>query len=155
MQEEKIFKDVLKKNKMRVTGTRLKIFKLFMKIEEHVTVEEVYHRVRRSDPSIGYATVHRTLKLLAGHGLAREIDLGDRVSRFEHVLDHKHHDHLVCLECGRTIEFLCPQIESQQKRIVEQYQFRPEQHRLQIYGTCETCWKKKKKGGRTYAGVTG
>ena len=153
MAEEQIFKDILKKNKLRVTATRLKIFKLFMKTEEHVTVEEMYNRVRKSDPGIGYATVHRTLKLLAAHDLARELDLGDRVWRYEHILDHEHHDHLVCLGCGRTIEFLCPQIETRQERIVEQYKFRPERHRLQIYGWCETCWKKRKKGELAHAGT--
>ena len=154
MGEEQYFKEVLKKNRMRITGTRLTIFKVFLKIQEHITVEALYNRIRRRHPHIGYATVHRTLKLLVKHGLAREVDFGDRISRFEHTYDHDHHDHLVCQKCRKTIEFYCPEIEEYQNKVTRHHRFHPLKHKMQIFGYCEECWKKMKKE-QVHAGQTG
>lgn len=154
MNEEKIFRETLKKNGMRVTGTRLVVLKAFLKVEEHVTVERLYDRVKKRHPQIGYATVHRTLKLLARHGLAREIEFGDRISHFEHTYEHDHHDHLVCQQCGKTIEFVCPEIEEFQAKVVRHHRFQPIRHKLQIFGYCEECRGKTQKE-KGHAGQTG
>ena len=82
-----------------------------MKREEHTTAEELYGIVKKRDRTIGQATVYRVVRLLCEAGLAREVDFGDGVMRYEHLYEHKHHDHLICRSCGRTVEVCDPVIE--------------------------------------------
>jgi Fur family ferric uptake transcriptional regulator len=93
--------------------------------------------VRRKYPGIGYTTVYRTMKLLCEAGLASERHFDDGVTRFE--IEHEHHDHLVCLRCGKIVEFECSMIESAQDRIVNEYGFRLLRHRHELYGHCPSC----------------
>jgi Fur family ferric uptake transcriptional regulator len=93
--------------------------------------------VRRKYPGIGYTTVYRTMKLLCEAGLASERHFDDAVTRFE--IQHEHHDHLVCLRCGKIVEFECAMIESAQDRIVQEYGFRLLRHRHELYGHCPSC----------------
>jgi Fur family ferric uptake transcriptional regulator len=104
----------------------------------------LFKRVSEKHPSIGHATVFRTMKLLKEADLAREISLGDKKTRFEHNFGHKHHDHLVCRACGRVIEVLNDKIEELQEKLCREHGFLPEQHHLEIFGLCRECQKKKK-----------
>lgn len=144
--EEQIFRDILKNKGMRITNPRLNILNVFLSIEKHVSVEELFTTARASVPGTGYATVHRTLKLLCECGLARQVDLGDRISRFEHNYNHEHHDHLICTVCGKTIEFHCVIIEEKQEKVAKQHGFTYTSHKMQIYGCCSTCRLAAEKG---------
>ena len=88
---------------------------------------------------VGIVTVFRTLKSLTACGIAREITLGDGLTRFEHSYHHPHHHHIVCTECHKAIEFISPELESIQDAIVRKYHFQALHHRFQIYGLCEDC----------------
>ncbi len=79
------------------------------------------------------------MKLLAECRLAREIDLADGITRYEHLFNHEHHDHMICMECGTSIEFLNAEIESVQDAASEQLGFKVLDHKLQIYGVCRKC----------------
>ena len=70
---------------------------------------------------IGIATVYRTMNLVCEAGLAREIELGDGNIRYEHLLGHEHHDHLVCVKCGAFEEIINSKIEKEQKAIAQQF----------------------------------
>ena len=100
----------------------------------HITGEELYQRVREKHPQIGYTTVYRTMKLLCEAGLASERHFDDGVTRFE--IEHEHHDHLVCMRCGKIVEFECSMIEQAQNEIVKRYGFRLLRHRHELYGHC-------------------
>ncbi|MEF2678972.1 MAG: transcriptional repressor, partial [Bilophila wadsworthia] len=105
-----IFRSFLKNKGLRNTPQRQQIMEVFFNESGHLTTEEIYDRVRKEDPSLGQATVYRTMKLLCEAGLAREVRFGDGLARYEHAAD-AHHDHLICENCGRNIEVVDSQIE--------------------------------------------
>lgn len=127
---------------LRHTHQRAVILDAFLSTERHVSIDELYRLVRRRDSSIGYTTVYRTMKILSEAGLCGEIDIGDGVLRFEHKYGHGHHDHLICMKCGRLIEVVKPVIERLQDGLAKEHGFTPLTHRLQIFGLCKRCLKK-------------
>ena len=138
-----IFKQYLRKNGMLHSEQRKQILDIFLETEEHPTIGDLYELVRKKTPIIGLATVYRTMKVICGAGLAREVDFGDGVRRFEHEYRHQHHDHLVCLKCGRIIEVMSPEIEKLQQSLAKKHRFTAVRHRMEIFGTCRTCKRKK------------
>lgn len=138
-----IFETFIDSKGLRHTSQRETILDTFLTTEKHVSAEELYKIVKRRDHAIGYTTVYRALKLLSACGLAREIDFGDGISRFEHNYGHRHHDHLVCTRCGRFIEVLKPNIEKLQDELAKEHKFTPMSHKLQIFGICSRCRKSR------------
>ena len=134
-----VFMDYLQANKLKLTPHRELILETFLENEGHRSVEDIYHTVKSLDPRIGYTTVYRTMKLLITCGLAREIELADGITRYEHLFNHEHHDHLVCMECGNSFEFYNPEIEAVQDAASAQLGFKVLDHKLQIYGVCRDC----------------
>lgn len=128
---------------MRDTLQRELILQIFLRREGHISAEQLYDLVKKRDPSIGQATVYRALKLLIEAGLAREIDFGDGVIRYEHKYNHPHHDHLICRGCGKTLEVVDSVIEKLQKRVAESYGFELTDHEMYLYGYCENCRQKR------------
>ncbi len=139
--EIKILNEFLAGEKLRPSRQREIILRQFLSIERHITAEELYDILKKKNPAIGFATVHRNLKLFSRCGLARGVSLGDRKTHYEHIYKHKHHDHLICRKCGRTSEFFEPTIEKLQKGIAGKFDFTIENHTLQIYGLCRRCNK--------------
>jgi Fur family ferric uptake transcriptional regulator len=128
------------KKGLRSTSQRRLIVDTFFGGAPHMTIEELLTQVRSRDKGIGYATVYRTLKLLAECGVASERRFGDGLSRYELADDASaHHDHLICTTCGRIIEFEEPRIEALQEEIARQYGFRVTSHKHEMYGTCPDC----------------
>jgi Fur family ferric uptake transcriptional regulator len=137
--ELRAFKRYLERRQLKQTPHRRLILETFIENEGHRSVEDIYNNVRERDPKVGYTTIYRTMKLLSDAGLAREVDLGDGMTRYEHLYNHKHHDHMICTECGRSIEFLNPEIEKIQDQASRKLDFKVTDHRLQIYGLCRSC----------------
>ena len=98
--------------------------------------------VKKLYPSIGFATVYRTLKLLCEAGLCRELKFEDGITRYEHLYGHQHHDHLVCTRCGKFIEIIEPEIEKLQEKLFKKHKFLPQRHRMELYGICKKCRKR-------------
>ncbi len=136
-----VFRQYLKKKGMLISCQREQILDIFLKMEKHVTVDELYIRARKKNPKIGLATVYRAMKIICDAGLAREVYFGDGVRRFEHKYGHQHHDHLVCTKCGRVVEVLSPEIEKLQERLAKKHNFTPSNHKMEIFGTCGRCKK--------------
>jgi Fur family ferric uptake transcriptional regulator len=124
---------------LRSTRQRDSILDVFLSTHQHVSVEELYLKVKAVNPGVGQATVYRTLKLFVEAGLAREILLHDGQTRYEHVLVGEHHDHLVCTGCNAIIEFKNETIESLQDEIAARHGFMIRSHKLEIYGLCSNC----------------
>jgi Fur family ferric uptake transcriptional regulator len=118
------------------------ILDIFLLEPGHVSSEELYAKVKRRDASIGQATVYRTLKLLAGCGLAEAVSFADGFTRYEPHFGAEHHDHLICEVCGRTIEIMDPVIETRQVELAEKYGFTLARHRMDLYGLCPKCRSK-------------
>jgi Fur family ferric uptake transcriptional regulator len=135
--------DALLARGMRQTGPRRTVAEVFFTStdEEHLGLDEIHRRARRRDRRIGYATVYRTMKLLAELGFAHERHFGKGTGAVQYELagDRKHHDHLICTKCGRIVEFEEPRIESLQEQVARAHGFTITSHRHEIYGLCDRC----------------
>jgi Fur family ferric uptake transcriptional regulator len=129
----------LEEKNLKRTRQREAILEVFLSTTGHITSEDLYQSIRAQHPRIGYTTVYRTMKILCDAGLATERRFDDGVTRYE--IRHEHHDHLVCLRCGKIVEFECSMIESAQDRIADEYGFRLLRHRHELYGHCSGCQK--------------
>jgi len=138
-----IFAEFIARQKLKMTPQRRRILEVFLAGEGHITSEELYQKVRRGNPTIGQATVYRTLRLLAGAGLAKVVDFGDGVLRYEILYGQSHHDHLICEACGANVEVVDPSIERLQEEVASRHGFALTGHRLYLYGICPECQKKK------------
>lgn len=138
-QEEKILENYLAAKNLKHSGQRKIIMDIFLKHEKHLTANELYRVVQKKYPQVGFATIYRTLKLLCDSGLCRELKLEDGTTRYEHLYGHRHHDHLICTQCGRFVEVVDPEIERLQQKLAEAQGFQAERHQLEIYGVCKKC----------------
>lgn len=136
---EEQFIDYLARKRLKNTSQRMIILKAFLKQDSHLSTEDFYLKLRKKHPGIGYATVHRTLKLFAECGIASERNFGDGQMRFEVCYANAHHDHLVCTACGKIIEFENQQIEQLQIDVAREHNFSIRDHRLELYGLCHSC----------------
>ena len=124
---------------LRQTKQRDMILDVFLSAGRHITAGELYEAVSRDHPEIGFATVQRNLNLFCESGIAEEIKIGRQKTRYEQKIGQEHHDHLICLKCGRFIEVRDPKIEKLQDRLAMVNGFRPLRHKLEIYGICRNC----------------
>ncbi|MFC1514789.1 Fur family transcriptional regulator [Candidatus Omnitrophota bacterium] len=136
-----IFEHFLREKDLRLTYQRKKILDIFLKTEKHLSVEDLYDIVKKKDKRIGQTTVFRTLKLLCQAGIAQEVDLGEKMIRYEHKHGHPHHDHLICVRCGACIETVDSRIERLQEELCRKYKFTPQKNRMEIFGLCSRCAK--------------
>lgn len=127
---------------LRYTQQRETIAEAFCEAAGHVTIEELLLAIKERDSSIGFATVYRTLKLFTELGLAHEREFKSGPCRYE-VADGTHHDHLICIRCGRVDEFMNEGIEALQQVISSQHKYELHSHRMELYGLCPACQKKK------------
>jgi Fur family ferric uptake transcriptional regulator len=140
-EEKEILVDHLQRAGLRRTAQRDLILETFLRTEDHLTSEDLYHLVKQKDPNVGHTTVYRTLKLLTEAGLAREVRFGDNKTYYEHHFNHDHHDHMICTNCGRVIEFYSAEIESLQDQMADNFGFQPTHHSLRMWGICHECQK--------------
>lgn len=139
---EDIFHSHLKRVGLKHTGQRDTILRTFLETRDHLSTDELHRLVKKKDAKIGFTTVYRTLKLLAECGLASEVAFHDGVARYEHQYGRRSHHHMVCTECGTSVEFFSPEIEKIEQEIGKKYKFQTTRHSFQIYGLCDTCRKK-------------
>lgn len=142
LEEKEIFLEHIQKAGLRKTAQRDLILEIFLRTEEHLTSEDLYWLVQKQDPTVGHTTVYRTLKLLTEAGLAREVRFGDNKTYYEHHFKHEHHDHMICTECGKVIEFVSPEIETLQDQMAGKFGFRLSHHSLRMWGACAECQAK-------------
>ncbi len=129
----------LKKAGLKVTLPRVKILEILEKAKDHhLSAEDVYRVLLESSEDIGLATVYRVLTQFEEAGLVIRHNFEGGHSIFE--LDHgRHHDHLVCVKCGRVEEFVDPIIEERQQEIANKAGYAITDHSLNIYGICGIC----------------
>jgi Fe2+ or Zn2+ uptake regulation protein len=112
--------------------------------DTHLTAGEIFERVRRRDPRIGYGTVYRTLHLLAGHGLIQELTFADQASRYDRRVER--HDHVLCLQCGVLLDVDVPVALIARHVAAEQSGFDISSHHTVFAGICPCC-KRAASGG--------
>ncbi len=129
------FRDYLSDQGLKFTKQRRAIAEAFYGSGDHVSLNDLLALARELHPSVGYATVYRTMKLMAASGLAAEHRFGDGYVVYEPT-DGDHHDHLICVRCGRITEFEDVEIEALQDAVALRFGFTVQSHRHEIYGLC-------------------
>ena len=138
-EEQEVFLKHIQKQGLKRTAQRDLILDVFLRTEGHLSGEDLYRLVREKDPTVGQTTVYRTLRLLTDAGLAREVRFGDGRAHYEHNYKHEHHDHMICSQCGKIIEFYSPELEAIQDAMAAKYKFELRSHLLRMIGICAQC----------------
>jgi len=133
------FREHLTQQGLSLTRQREEILQALMQADMHMEAEALYDLIKKKDPSIGRATIFRTLKLLQECGLVAEVSTNNGRSKFEVKADRPHHDHMICLGCGRVFEFRDDRIEALQKEVCAKHGFTSVEHHLGIRGYCDRC----------------
>lgn len=133
------FEAFLRGKKLKLTGERMTILQAIFAKSSHFDAEMLHAGLRDKGGDISRATVYRTLDLLVQCGLVRKNSLGSSHANYEAARDNEHHDHLICLNCTKVIEFYRPDLETLQEEICTENAFKPMHHSLQIFGLCSEC----------------
>lgn len=128
--------DELKSSGLKATLPRIKILEIFQRTQQrHMTAEDVFKALLKDDADIGLATVYRVLMQFEQAGLLSRSHFESGKSVFE-LNEGQHHDHLVCLTCGRVEEFFDPEIEQRQRAVAQAHGFDLQDHALSLYAVC-------------------
>lgn len=130
-----LFRSTLVEKGMKYTRQRAAILNVVFHGEKHLTLDEILEMARKEYPKVGYATVYRTMKLLHSVGLVEEHKFTDGQARYERSSSH-HHDHMICVNCGKIVEFEDEEIEDRQHRLATRMGFEVVDHRHEIYVRC-------------------
>src|ERR1700760_1814572 len=145
------FMDFLAHKNLRITSQRQAIVDTVFATEEHFTAEQLLEWSRQRDKSVSRATVYRTLPLLTESGLVREMDFGKDYKFYDpNYAEHPNHNHIICNDCEKIVEFESDKIEKLEGEITRRLGFSIKTQRLQITGSCEELKRlgacKKKQG---------
>jgi Fur family ferric uptake transcriptional regulator len=139
--------DELKQAGLKATRPRLMILQLLEDAEErHLTAEGVYRSLLEAGEEVGLATVYRVLTQFEQAGLVKRHHFDGERAFFE-LDEHKHHDHMVCMRCGKVEEFVNDEIERLQREVADEHGFKLTDHRMELYGLCAECQKEKEEEG--------
>lgn len=136
---EEIFERFISERRLKATWQRSLIVNTFFGLSGHLSVEELWGKIRNEDPRVSVATVYRTMKLLAQSGLAHARNFGDGQTRYEAAVGRENHNHLICTDCNRIIEFENEAIERFQEAVARKHGFHKRSHKMEIYGLCGDC----------------
>ena len=124
---------------LKTTRQRTLIIDTFFEVGGHLSVEELWTRVKGREARVSVATVYRTMKLLADSGLVHTRNFGDGQARYEVAVGRDHHDHLICTGCGAIVEFENDRIEALQDVVARRHGFLVKSHKMELYGLCRAC----------------
>jgi Fur family ferric uptake transcriptional regulator len=136
----RLFGRYLKDLGLPVTHQREVVADAVFGAEGHLSVDDIADKLRERGEGIGKATIYRTLDLLVRSRLVAEHDFGEGFKRYEHRLSNRPiHEHLICLECGKVVEFESDELFRVENNVRREYGFVPVRRRLEIYGLCKEC----------------
>lgn len=137
--DEKELKDILKKAGLKITAQRIAILKVLNSGPRyHKTAKDILNEVKKTDPSVGFATVYRLLKKLTQAQMILEVSMGAGSSCYELKANQSHY-HIACVNCGKIIEFKNKLIEDTLKKIVLEKGYRLKNQLVEIYVECDLC----------------
>ncbi len=137
----------LARSGLRWTSQRRLVLEEVLRRFRHFDAEELYENLHAAGKGISRATVYRALGHLKDAGLVKEVLQRRGRASYEAVYGQEHHDHMLCTECGKVIEFRDERIEELQRKICRRYGFAAQEHRLGIRGVCREC-RARRKGSR-------
>lgn len=141
IQEESTFERFVRDRGLRMTAARRAVLEEIFSHHEHVDADHLHAAMRRRGLRVSRATVYRNLDLLTACGLVRKYRLDRHRVLYEHIHAGMEHDHMVCRECGRVVEFVNREMRSRQEEICRAHGFDPRDLSLQVVGCCLTCKK--------------
>ena len=127
------FIQALKQEKLKFTNQRFAIFEDVLYGKKHRECEEILQSLSKKNVNVSRATVYRTLDILVKYELIRKMDIGDGRIRYEGKIDDPHHDHMICVETGKIIEFVSDEIEMIQDKIAEEHGYEIIKHIHQLF----------------------
>ncbi len=136
-QAEDIFRNFLKSEKNRITPERFEVLEAALEYDGHFGADDLYILMKNSNSRVSRATVYKTLELLAQCDLLSKRNFGDGLTRFESSFKRQVHDHLICVDCGKIIEFTDPRIKQLPEEISESLGFNFESYSFNIFGRCK------------------
>ncbi len=138
---ENVFHEYLRDRGLKYTEERRRVLSAVMHNDEHFEAEQLLLDMRQEDARVGKATIYRTLKLLVGCGIVKEVHFSNKQVHYEHTYGQDPHDHMVCRRCGRIIEFDAREVVRLRAALSAQAKFHALSHRFSITGLCEACVK--------------
>jgi Fur family ferric uptake transcriptional regulator len=142
--DEAELKKIIRALNLKVTSQRMAILKTLHEGRRHVTAQELYEKLAKDHPEIGFATVYRFLRTLTEGAFVTEVRMGGLPARYE-LTPKGHHDHLTCVKCSKICEFENRAIEQLQEKVANQFGFALTHHILELYGVCPDCQAKANK----------
>lgn len=141
--EDKIFREFLEKKKCKFTKERAAILREVFSNHGHFDPEDLFFKIRDKGMKASRASIYRTLQLLLECGLVEQVERVDKHAHYEHTFGHDHHDHLICLRCGKVIQLFSEKLEKLQEQLCKKENFRCVSHTLEMRGYCEKCGSKE------------
>ena len=139
MATKNLLSNALKKEGLRHTIQCQAVWDEIKSNDDHRDAEQIYSALRKNNLNVSRATVYRTIDVLYKNNLIRKIELGDSPSKYENKVNSDHHDHIICVQCGRIDEFVDDKIESQQDKIIDKLGFKMIRHIHQLFVLCKDC----------------
>ncbi|KAJ51699.1 Fe2+ or Zn2+ uptake regulation protein [Clostridium tetanomorphum] len=158
--ELEFYKRIFQINNIRLTPSRIAILEIFFNNRNvHLTTNEIYYLVKANCPSLGLATVYRTIQILLRLDLLDHLSLDDRISRYKLFLNNRtnidvhvnHHPHLICFNCKKIIDCDFNLINIIKNVINEKFSFTITNWEMKFYGYCDECYNKKLSSSDTFS----
>jgi Fur family ferric uptake transcriptional regulator len=137
--EKQKFREFLTTKGLKLTKERDEILNEILIMKKHFDPEELFIRLKTKGSKVSRASVYRAIPLLIESGFIEEVERVDRHAHYEKVSEDQHHDHMICIKCGKVIEFYSPTLEMLQDEICQKEKFKGIRHTLEILGYCEKC----------------
>ncbi len=133
------FKDYLRENDLKVTEARTQVLEAVMISEDHFTADEFHRREFADDGAVSRATVYRTLDVLEDCGLVRKMVMRNGKAYYEKTIGNTHHQHMICIECDKIVEFPGDALIAQLNVLCEGEKFEVFCHDIKVHGVCSDC----------------
>ena len=143
LQEKEQFRKLFEQEDIDNLEDRIKVLEVFLQTERHISEQEFIEFTRQHAESLTPEFIKDTLDLMCRYGFASRLTFENGVVRYEHRHIGQHHDHMICTKCKKIIEFENDQLEKIQLKVASTYGFHMLQHRMEIYGICSNCLKKR------------
>jgi Fur family transcriptional regulator, ferric uptake regulator len=143
LQEKEQFRKLFEQEDIDCLEDRMKVLEAFFQTEQHLSEEELFEIIKEKDITLAPAFVSDTLDLMCRYGFAHKHRFNNGVIRYEHRHIGQHHDHMICTKCKQIIEFKNNQLENLQLQVAATYGFHMLQHKMEIYGICTHCLKRR------------
>jgi Fur family ferric uptake transcriptional regulator len=136
-QATEIFRKFLKEGLNRITPERFEILDAALEYDGHFGADDLYIKMKKQDSGVSRATVYKTLELLDQCGLLCKRNFGDNMTRYENSFKRQSHDHLICMDCGRIVEFVNPKVGDLPREIADELGFSIQSYSFNVFARCK------------------